>query len=73
MQFIGKSFISIGIILTIIGIIFYFSNKIPFKIGQLPGDILIKKDGFTFYFPLTTTILISIIFNIIIAIIKRIL
>ncbi|MBM7559880.1 DUF2905 domain-containing protein [Marinitoga litoralis] len=68
MQFIGKTFIIFGIALIIIGIAFY---KIP--IGKLPGDILIKRDGFTFYFPITTTILISVILNILIAIIKKIL
>ncbi|GAB6189498.1 DUF2905 domain-containing protein [Marinitoga arctica] len=71
MQIIGKSLISIGIVLIIIGLIFYFSNKIPFKIGRLPGDILIEKDNFKFYFPVTTTITISIILNIIFFIIKR--
>ncbi|WP_143148319.1 DUF2905 domain-containing protein [Marinitoga hydrogenitolerans] len=71
MQFIGKFLILFGIILIVIGIIFYFSNKIPFKIGKLPGDILIKKENFTFYFPLTSAILISIILNGIFWFIKR--
>jgi hypothetical protein len=70
MHYIGKSLISFGIIIIIIGLVFYFSDKIPFKLGRLPGDILIKKEGFTFYFPLTTTILISAILNIIFLIIK---
>lgn len=70
MHYIGKSLISFGIILIIIGLIFYFSDKIPFKLGRLPGDILIKKEGVTFYFPLTTAILISAILNIIFLIIK---
>jgi len=52
---IGKLLITLGIV---------FSVKIPF-IGKLPGDILIKKDGFTFYFPLTTSIIISLLVSLI--------
>lgn len=65
MNEIGRIIIIFGIILIVIGIVLLFSSKIPF-VGKLPGDILIKKDGFTFYFPLVTSIIISIIITIII-------
>ena len=58
---IGKGFILLGFIIVFIGIIVIYANKIPY-IGKLPGDIIIKRDNFTFYFPLTTCILISVIF-----------
>ncbi|MFH1783124.1 MAG: DUF2905 domain-containing protein [Candidatus Omnitrophota bacterium] len=45
-------------------------GKIPW-LGRLPGDILIKKDNFTFYFPLTTSILISVILTLIFIFIGR--
>ena len=61
----GKIIILFGIILVAVGMFLVFSPKIPF-IGKLPGDILIKRDGFTFYFPLATSIILSIIFTIII-------
>ena len=66
----GKIIIIFGIILVVVGIFLVFSPKIPF-IGKLPGDILIKKDGITFYFPLATSIIISIILTIIINIFLR--
>ncbi|WGS64266.1 DUF2905 domain-containing protein [Marinitoga aeolica] len=72
MQELGKYIISIGIVLIIIGLLIYLFDKIPFKIGRLPGDILIKKENFTFYFPLTSAILISVILNVIILIIRKI-
>lgn len=62
--FLGKFLILIGIILIAVGGLFLLANKLPF-IGRLPGDILIKKEHFYFYFPITTCILISIILSII--------
>jgi len=63
-DFLGKFFILIGIILVGVGGLFLLAHKFPF-IGKLPGDILIKKEHFCFYFPLTTCILISLILSII--------
>ncbi len=67
---IGKMLIIFGIILIIIGIFLNFAGKIPF-IGKLPGDIYIKKDNFSFYFPVTTCIIISIILSIIFGIFRK--
>jgi Protein of unknown function (DUF2905) len=58
----GKGIIIIGILLIIIGVILTLSPKIPF-LGKLPGDIYYHKNGFIFYFPLTTSILLSIIIS----------
>jgi hypothetical protein len=56
----AKTLIIFGVILVIAGLILHFAGKMPY-IGRLPGDILIEKKNFTFYFPLTTCILISIL------------
>ncbi len=61
---IGKSIIFVGIIIIIIGVLLLFSDKLPFNLGRLPGDISYKKENFSFYFPITTSILISIILSI---------
>jgi len=66
----GKILIVIGIILIVAGLTFLFADKIPF-LGRLPGDIYIKKERFTFYFPLTTSIIISIILTIIFWIFRK--
>ncbi|MCD6177889.1 DUF2905 domain-containing protein [bacterium] len=60
----GKILILFGTLLVILGAIFTLSGKIPY-LGKLPGDIYIKKGSFSFYFPLTTCILISIILSLI--------
>jgi hypothetical protein len=64
MQEIGKILIIFGIILIGVGVLLVFFNKMPF-LGKLPGDIYIQKKNFTFYFPLATSILISIILSLI--------
>ena len=72
MNIIAKFLIFTGLIITFLGILLFFvSNfKIPF-IGKLPGDILIEKKNFTFYFPITTSILISIVLSFIFYILSR--
>jgi hypothetical protein len=60
----GKLFIFIGLLLVVIGFVFIIGNKIPF-IGKLPGDIVIERRNFNFYFPITTCIIVSIILSLI--------
>ncbi|MBM4158979.1 MAG: DUF2905 domain-containing protein [Ignavibacteria bacterium] len=69
-QFIGKMLILFGLILFVLGVIFYFFEKIPF-IGKLPGDIYIKKENFVFYFPVVTSIILSIILTLILYIFRK--
>jgi len=57
---LGKILISIGLLLVLLGLLFSFAGKLPW-LGHLPGDISIQRERFTFYFPLTTCILISLI------------
>lgn len=61
---LGKILIVMGLVLVGAGILFMLSDKIPW-LGRLPGDITIKRDNFTFYFPLATCILISILISLI--------
>ena len=60
----GKFLILIGIIFVIMGIFFTLGGKIPW-LGKLPGDILIEKKNATFYFPITTCIIVSIVLSVI--------
>jgi hypothetical protein len=59
---LGKSVIIAGIIIIVLGIIITFAGKIPW-LGRLPGDIYIKRINFTFYFPVVTCIILSIIIS----------
>ena len=67
---IGRTIVIVGIILVVMGLILSFGVRIPF-LGKLPGDILIKKDGFSFYFPVVTLLLLSVVLTLIINSILR--
>lgn len=62
MQAVGKTLIVFGAVLILTGTLLTFINKVPF-LGKLPGDIYIEKKNFTFYFPLMTSLLASIILS----------
>lgn len=57
---IGKIMLLFGGILLVTGVVFIFFSKFT-SIGRLPGDIIIRNKDFTFYFPVATCILISIV------------
>jgi len=69
-QDFGKILIILGIVLVFIGFLFTGLGKISF-LGRLPGDIFIQKKNVTFYFPITTSILISILISIILYLISK--
>jgi len=66
----AKIIIVIGVVLVIVGLVMLFLQKAPFP-GKLPGDIVIKKENFTFYFPFATSIIISIIVSLILYLISK--
>jgi len=69
---IGKLFIVTGAIFLLFGLILTFVPHLPFlRLGKLPGDIIIKRDNFSFYFPLTTSIVLSLLFTLIFALFFR--
>jgi len=68
MEGLGKILLIVGGIIVVLGLILVFSQHIPF-IGKLPGDILIKKNGFSFYFPIVTMLILSILITIIVNVI----
>ncbi len=67
---IGKILLIIGLVIAGIGVLFLLGGKIPW-IGRLPGDFYYKGKHFTFYFPLATSIVVSIILTIIVLFISR--
>lgn len=66
----GKILIIMGLIIVVIGALMILGPRIPF-IGRLPGDIYVRRENFVFYFPITTSILISIILSLILFLIGR--
>jgi hypothetical protein len=70
MESLGRVLIFFGLLLVLLGVIFTVGGKIPW-LGQLPGDIHIQKERFTFYFPLTTCLLISLILTLVLYLFRR--
>ncbi len=56
----GKTLLVVAGVLVLVGSFFYFGGKLPFRLGRLPGDIVHESEHSTFYFPLTTSILLSV-------------
>jgi hypothetical protein len=70
MSDLGRLLIALGVLLIIVGAVFLLVPKIPW-LGKLPGDISYKRGNFTFYFPLGTCILISIVLTLLLYLFRR--
>ncbi|AEG60624.1 DUF2905 domain-containing protein [Desulforamulus ruminis] len=67
---LAKMLIFFGLMLVILGGILLLAGKIP-GLGRLPGDIFVQKGNFTFYFPLVTSILLSLLLTVILNLFLR--
>jgi Protein of unknown function (DUF2905) len=67
---VGKLLIGLGGLLIIIGATLLLVGKIPW-LGRLPGDIYIERRNITFFFPLTTSILVSVILSLVVYLLSR--
>jgi hypothetical protein len=67
---LGKILIVWGGMMLVVGVLLTLSGKIPW-LGRLPGDIIIQRDNFSFYFPLTTCLLLSVVLSLVVALLRR--
>jgi hypothetical protein len=70
MSHLGKTLIILGLVIAAIGVAVMLAGRIP-GLGRLPGDIYIKKEGFSFYFPVTTCILISALISLLLWLLRK--
>jgi hypothetical protein len=68
---IGRTLIVAGLVLVAAGLILSYSGGLPFKLGRLPGDLLVHGRRSTLYFPLTTCILVSLALSLVIWLLRR--
>jgi len=69
---IGKHLIVLGLAIALVGVIAILLARFPgLKIGRLPGDIYIERDGWSFYLPLATSILLSVVISLILWLVSR--
>ena len=70
MTSLGKILIMVGLITVAVGIVFVIGGRIPW-LGRLPGDIVIQRKNWSFFFPITTSILISIVISALLALLRK--
>ena len=66
---IQKSFIIIGVLFILIGLLYPFLKD--WGLGKLPGDIIVKKENSTFYFPIVTCIVVSVVISLILMFFRK--
>jgi hypothetical protein len=68
---LGRLLITMGVVLVVLGVLVSFAGRLPFRLGRLPGDIYIHGKNSTFYFPLATCLLLSLLFSLVLWIVRR--
>ena len=68
---LGRVLVVSGIALIVLGLLVSFAGRLPFRLGRLPGDISIHGKNSSFYFPLATCILLSLLFSFVLWIFRR--
>jgi hypothetical protein len=68
---VGRALIAFGVLLVMIGLALEFAPRLPFRIGRLPGDIYFHRGNTTFYFPVVTCILVSVVLTLVLWIFNR--
>lgn len=60
---LGRMMLVVGVVLVVVGGLLAFGTRLPFRLGRLPGDIVWQGKGGTFYFPIVTCIVLSVILS----------
>jgi hypothetical protein len=63
--------IALGLVLVVAGVLFSFGARLPFRLGRLPGDIYIHGKNSSFYFPLATCVLLSILLSVVMWVLRK--
>jgi hypothetical protein len=68
---VGRMLIVIGLVLVAAGVLLTFAGRLPFRLGRLPGDIFVQGRNSSFYFPLVTCLILSVVFSLVMWIVRR--
>ncbi len=63
MESLGRTLVFLGILIVVLGVVLMLAPRVPF-IGRLPGDMLFRKGNVSFYFPIVTSILLSLLLTV---------
>ena len=62
---LGRALLFLGAVFAVVGALIYFGTRLPFHLGRLPGDIIHRGEHTTFYFPIVSCLIISIVLSLI--------
>jgi hypothetical protein len=62
---LGRTLIALGLLVTMLGVLISLANKVPIRLGRLPGDFIVRGKHSVFYFPLVTCLLISAVLSLV--------
>lgn len=65
MRELGRALLIFGGIAVVIGAFLFFSGRLPFRLGRLPGDVIHRGEHTTFYFPIATSLLLSVVLSLV--------
>jgi hypothetical protein len=70
---LGKALVVFGLVVVGLGILLWGASSAPIlnRLGRLPGDIYVRRGNFTFYFPVATAIIVSVVLSILLALMRR--
>jgi len=68
---LGRTLIVLGLVVAALGVLISLAEKLPIRLGRLPGDIIIRGKHSVFYFPLVTCLLISVVLSLVLWLINR--
>ncbi len=69
---LGKGLVVVGVCIAAVGVLLVLADRFPWlRLGRLPGDISVERDGFRFYFPLATSILLSVVLSLVLWLLSR--
>jgi hypothetical protein len=73
MASLGKALLVIGLLVAGLGLLVWGGGSVPLvnRLGRLPGDLYIRRDNFTFYLPITTCLVLSIVISLLIGLLRR--
>ena len=67
---LGRTLVVLGLVIVAVGLVIMLAGRIPW-IGRLPGDINVQRDHWSFYFPITTSIVVSIVLSLLLYLFGR--
>lgn len=68
---IGRTLILLGALLIVVGLLFLAGERLPIRIGRLPGDFVFRGKNSVFYFPLATCLLLSVVLSFVVWLFNR--